>query len=331
MKMIVSPDKKRIVAVNGGFNQHGVTLLDPVSRKQTQFFPLSETWNGIAFSRDGKRFFVSSGSKGIVHIFDYADGEATYDSSNTPDIGGSPLFLAGMAVDPDSGKLYVCNEANHEVLVLDPDKLTITGRIPVGEHPHSCVLGADHRHLYVSNWGARSVSTVDVRKEREIRQVTVGRHPNDMVVSPDGRLFVACAGDNTVHVMQTSALENQDEGASPSRRPSENARETISTSLYPQSPEGSTPDAVAVSPDGKTLFVANADNNDVMVVNISNSNDSDDSRDDGASISVAEGFIPVGWYPSALVVSPDNNTLLVANGKGLTSQPNVPPRIGDKV
>ena len=37
----------------------------------------------------------------------------------------------------------------------------------------------------------------------------------------------------------------------------------------PSSPEGSTPDAVAVAPDGKTLYVANADNNDVMVVDIS--------------------------------------------------------------
>ena len=51
----------------------------------------------------------------------------------------------------------------------------------------------------------------------------------------------------------------------------EGTREIISTSLYPDSPEGSTPDGVAVSPDGRTLFVANADNNCVMVVDISNS------------------------------------------------------------
>ena len=33
----------------------------------------------------------------------------------------------------------------------------------------------------------------------------------------------------------------------------------------------------------------------------------------------------VGWYPTAIVVSPDNQTLLVGNGKGLASRPNFPP------
>ena len=97
-------------------------------------------------------------------------------------------------------------------------------------------------------------------------------------------------------------------------------REVISTSLYPQSPEGSTPDAVAVSPDGKTLFVANADNNDVMVVDISGATLDDKAKKYAESISVVNGFIPVGWYPSAVAVSPDNKTLFVANGKGLRSQ-----------
>ena len=331
LKMVVAPDKKRIVAVHGGFNQHGVTLLDPVTRKQTQFLPLEESWNGLAFSKDGKRFFVSSGDAGQIHVFTYASGEAAFERSATVDVDGSAIFVAGIADDPVSGNLYVCNEANHEILVLDPDKFSVLARIAVGEHPHSCVLGADHRHLYVSNWGSRNVSVVDTKRLRENRQIVVGSRPNDMALAPDGRLFVACSGDNTVHVIQTASVEAPELEANPARRPQEGGREIISTSLYPESPEGSMPDAVAVSPDGKTLFVANADNDDVMVVNISNESASDDSRDNGESISVVEGFIPVGWYPSALIVSPDNNTLLVANGKGLGSRPNSPPLNGNKV
>ena len=131
---------------------------------------------------------------------------------------------------------------------------------------------------------------------------------------------MACSGDNTVYVIQTRALESQAPDASPERRLPEGTREIISTSLYPQSPEGSTPDGVAVSPDGKTLFVANADNNDVMVVDISNSL-SEGARRNRESVSVVNGFIPVGWYPTAVCVSPDNQTLFVANGKGLASRP----------
>src|SRR6185437_15954628 len=136
--------------------------------------------------------------------------------------------------------------------------------------------------------------------------------------------FVACAGDNTVHVIQTQTVEKAPIGASPERRLWEGAREVISTSLYPQSPEGSTPDAVAVSHDGKMLYVANADNNDVMAVDISRERLDDKVRANQESVSIVAGFIPVGWYPSALAVSEDSKTLYVANGKGLTSRPNFP-------
>src|SRR5439155_5690699 len=113
-------------------------------------------------------------------------------------------------------------------------------------------------------------------------------------------LFVACAGDNTVQVIQTATLEKPPVSPSPARRLWEAPREVISTSLYPQSPEGSTPDAVTVSPDGKTLFVANADNNCVLVVDISGATLDDKVREHGESICVVNGFIPAGWYPTAL-------------------------------
>src|ERR1039457_7415094 len=55
-----------------------------------------------------------------------------------------------------------------------------------------------------------------------------------------------CSSD--LHVIDTKLVEKVSAEASLTRRPSEAAREIISTSLYPDSPEGSTPDAVAVSP-----------------------------------------------------------------------------------
>ncbi|MBU6401256.1 MAG: SMP-30/gluconolactonase/LRE family protein [Verrucomicrobia bacterium] len=315
LKLVVAPDRQRLVAVSGGFNNTGLTLLDLASRRVTQFLPLNEAWNGLAFSGDGKRLYVSGGDSGFIHVFDYADGQARFERSVKPATNFSPVFLASITVHPGTGKLYVCNEANHELWVLDPASLALEATVAVGQFPHTCVMGADHRHLYVSNWGSRTVSVVDTQSNRRVRDLTVGLRPNDMALAPDGRLFVACAGDNTVNVIQTRTLEKLGEAASPARRLWEGTREIISTSLYPQSPEGSTPDGVAVSPDGKTLFVANADNNDVLVVDVSDPN-----------VSVVNGFIPVGWYPTALAVSPDNHTLLVANGKGLGARANVPVR-----
>lgn len=323
LKMVMAPDLKRLLVVSGGFNDTGLSVLDIATRQRKQFLPLPEVWNGLAFSVNGRRVFVSGGDSGQIYQFDYVDGQVTAAGTNRPAADEPLVFLAGLAVHPKTGKIYVCNEANHEIWVLNEKTLIREATVTVGEHPIACVVGADSRYLYVSNWGGRSVSVVDLVKLRRVRDIAVGIRPNDMTVAKDGRLFVACSGDNTVHVIATRGLEDLGAEASPTRRLPENSREIISTSLYPQSPEGSTPDAVAVSPDGRTLFVANADNNNVMVVDISNSLFEDAQRNQ-ESISVVNGFIPVGWYPSALCVSPDGRTLFVGNGKGLASRPNFP-------
>jgi len=309
LKMVVSPDGSTLVTVSGGFLKTGLTLIDIAQKKKTQFLSLIEAWNGLAFSKDGTRIFVSGGNNGMLYVFGYANGTAA--TSELVDIasGAKNTFLAGIAVHPETGKIYICNEGNHEIWVIKPGTMKVEEKVSVGLYPHTCVFGSDRRYLYVSNWGSRTVSVVDTQTNRSVRDITVGLRPNDMAVAPDGRLFVACAGDNTVHVIQTRTLEQPGEAASQTRRIPEGTREILYTSLYPQSPEGSTPDSVAISPDGKTLFVANADNNDVMVADISRSPEHPDC-------SLVSGFIPTGWYPSAIAVSPDSNTLFVGNGKG---------------
>src|SRR5438270_9915833 len=81
--------------------------------------------------------------------------------------------------------------------------------------------------------------------------------------------------------------------------------------LYPGVPRGSTPNSLALTPDEKTLFVANADNNLLAVFDVSTP---------GKSRSL--GFIPAGWYPTSVRVMPDGRHLLVANGKGIVPKAN---------
>src|SRR5262249_27099496 len=141
------------------------------------------------------------------------------------------------------------------------------------------------------------VLAVDPTALQVVARIAVGEHPNQIVVHPkDGRLFVACGSSDGVWVIE------------PKRGV---VTEVIRTSLFPKAPEGSTPDAVAVSPDGKTLHVATADNNCVAVVDVEKKNDS-----------IVKGFIPTGWSPTAVAVTPDSQQILVGVGKGNQTRPN---------
>jgi hypothetical protein len=85
----------------------------------------------------------------------------------------------------------------------------------------------------------------------------------------------------------------------------------------PAAGEGSTPNALALSADGKRLFVAEADNNAVGIFELTaqSSGISGASGDDKLA-----GRIPVGWYPSAVLA--EGNDLLVINAKGRGTAPN---------
>lgn len=313
LKMVLSPDGKYMAAIHGGFTGTGITLVHLVDQRVTQFQPLARAFNGVAFSADGKRLFAAGGNSGLIHTFSHQEGRLIEQAQTNPAPDAGDTLLAGLAVHPTSGKLYVCNEAGHEVWVVDPNTLRREATISVGSHPHAAAFGQDRRHLYISNWGSRSVSVIDTRSGKKVRDLPVGIRPNDLTLGKDGRLFVACAGDNTVHVIQTRGPEASPAPASSAGVP-EGVREILSTSLYPASPEGSTPSAVAVSGDGRTLYVANADNNNVLAADLSDPNRTE-----------VKGFVPTGWYPTSLAVSP-GGMLIVGNGKGLASRENVPVR-----
>ena len=206
LKMLMAPDGKCLLAVSGGFNGTGLTLLDPKEKRATQFFPLRECWNGVAFTRDGKHILVTGSGFGKLHIFDYANGTAKFD--RTVQLArGSTSFFAAIVVHPVTGKIYICNEGAHEILVVNPRTYRVENLIPVGQHPHTCAFGIGNSHLYVSNWGSRSVSVIDLKTNKRLRDFSVGLRPNDMTLAPDGRLFVACAGYNSVHVIDTRPVE----------------------------------------------------------------------------------------------------------------------------
>lgn len=310
LKVIFSPDRRQLVTTTLGFQGVHLTTVDAASKKVIQSLDLDRVWNGIAFSPDGKTLYVAGGNSGKLMTFAYDAGMLTKGKEiKAP----NRSFISGIAVNPVKGTIYVLNEALNEVYALEPETLKVLATVNTGSNPHSCCFGEDKRRLYISNWGSNSVTVIDTNTNSHVRDIRVGIRPNDMALSPDGRLFVACAGDNTVHVIQTRSVEVAANGPTRATRPPEGVREVLNTALEPTELEGSSPVGTAVSPDGKTLYVANADNNDVMVADISDPKETH-----------IKGFIPTGWYPTSVAAADD--TLYISVGKGLQSRANYPAK-----
>ncbi|MCC6394710.1 MAG: beta-propeller fold lactonase family protein [Bryobacterales bacterium] len=306
-----TPDGRGIIALNSGYNPHGLSVIDPKNVEITGRIGLKSSWFGMAWAPDGQTLYVSGGNgqsrthptAAPIYAFGYANGKLTAQPVKEfhHRLPMDEIYWSGLVHHPAKPLLYAANRHTKavpgHVVVFNTESGERVAEIPTEIHPYDVVLDSSGHTLYVSNWASESVSVIDTRTNTVKSVIKVGRNPNDMVLGKDGRLFVACSNENSVYVVDTKSL-----------RPVE----VIATAMYRMAPVGSTPNALALDPAGKMLFVANADNNNVAVVNVS---------DDDASHVV--GFIPTTWYPSALAVSPDGKWLYVGSSKGMGGYANL--------
>ncbi|MGE0882341.1 MAG: bifunctional YncE family protein/alkaline phosphatase family protein [Blastocatellales bacterium] len=315
LNMELSRDGRYLLVTTNGNGDQTINVIDLKTNASVQNISVSKSWLGLAFSPDGKRFYVSGGDDNEVLIFDFSGGKASQagklilgssEYHKLDDKGraearrkgaGEFAFPAGIAVTPDGKRLYVAENLTHKVAVIDLASQQVVTKIAVGEYPYDCLASNDGKRIYVSNWGSRSITVIDPSTNSVIGNIQVGDHPNDLELTRDGKtLYVANANSNTVSVVDTEQMKEI---------------EAISTALHPKSPIGSTPNAVALSPNEKMLYIANADNNNVAVVDVAKRGQSE-----------VEGFIPTGWYPTSVRVSRDGRRIFVANGKGVSSAAN---------
>ena len=127
--------------------------------------------------------------------------------------------------------------------------------------------------LYVLN-------TAEASDVKLLSKIETGSHPVALLLDKSqSRLFVANASSDTVSIVDTHSdqvvhtilLRRKSQRTLPARRPL----------------------ALPSSPDQKKLYVTLADMNAVGVI------DPDDAE--------LDGYIPVGWYPTAVAVAPEGN------------------------
>ncbi len=317
--MVLSPDGKFLLVNTAGGHDHNVDVIDLASEKIAQCVDVDKDWAGLCFNRSGDELYVASGQGYDRSLLNKAAGLGLSPNRlaslrrtvlcfgwnedyllpkpalTVPELEGRERWTAGLAAGPDDA-LYVVETEDDVVVRLGPGARATQAIGRVGYRPVAVAVAPDGRTIAVANWGEDTVSLLDPLTLRERARVRVGITPDALVWGRDGRLFVSCAGSNTVSVIADGQ-----------------AAETIDTALAPHDLPGSTPDALALSADESRLYVANAGNNDVAVV--------DTARPGQSRV---EGFIPTGWYPTALALSADGKRLYVGVGKGMRSRPNVP-------
>ena len=298
LNMAASPDGRTLVTTDNGTGAQGLTVIDLAAMQRAQTVPMPRAWLGLRFAADGRRVYASGGNENRVYAYDLAGGRIELADSL---VLGLPwpkqkIWPAGLDIDEAAGRLYVVARENDSLYVVDLRTKALVKRMKLPATPYTCVLSRDGKRLYVSLWGGAAVAVVGTGRLDIRATIPVGDHPCDMREAPDGtRLFVANANNNTVYVIDVAG---------------QRVTESLVTSLRPDAPAGSTPNALALTPDGKTLYVANADNNYLALFDVTE-----------AGSSRPLGFIPTGWYPTAVCALPDGR-IAVANGKGLASRPN---------
>jgi YVTN family beta-propeller protein len=186
-------------------------------------------------------------------------------------------------------KIYVANENDGTVSVIDGADFRQIRQIAAGAGAHNVQVAPDGKRVWVTNKGpapadaesrahsgaghgamaqAGEVWAIDTETDAVVARVRVGRHPAHVVVSADSRwVYVTNGGDNTVSVVDTASLTVVD---------------TLPTGAYPH--------GIRLSPDGRQAYVANLKGNTISVIDTV-------SRKTVDPIAVGRGPAQVGFTP----------------------------------
>ena len=313
-------------------------------------------YSGLAFSRDGRHLYASMGSEAdplgtasgdtgsgvVVYGFDggkiarermmkippqqLAAGRKTMLIGGKEGDKGVP-FPAAIAVVGAAGaeKLLVAGNLSDDVLLMDANTGAIEKRFDLSEndavpstYPVALSISKDETRAFVALWNASEVVELDLKKGTVGRKLAMlkpenavapGTHPCALEISPDGRtMYVALANRDAVAAVNIGADQFSVKGY-------------FDTRLPQQSYFGAEPEALALSPDGSRLYVANAISDAIAVM------DTAKLTGKAAKQGMVEpiGFMPTEWMPMSMSFTGGKLYVATAKGKG-TGPNNFPQR-----
>ena len=180
--LAVSPKGRWAVSADGGPNRYALTAIDR-SKSPARVLhhvapapgePEAETddWRsvfyGLAFA-DEEEVYASEGDSGRVRLVRLEDGRRR----RVIDLNESQYadsFTGDLAFDKDRGLLFVLDQANFRLAIVDTRRRTVISSVRVGRLPFALALSPDGRRAYVTNIGMfeyKPVPGADLKRARQ--------------------------------------------------------------------------------------------------------------------------------------------------------------------
>lgn len=273
-----------------GYGTVGADFISPAAVNQNN----NNLFQSMILNNTGTEAFAAGGGGNDVIKFNMQTLSIDYTYTTNE-------FPVALAISPDDKTLYVAEMLSDTVSAYDVTtgslvnrvNLDISGRTDV--YPYALAISKDGKYLFVAEQGTNTVDVIATSSFNIAHSIPVGSHPEAFALTSDGStLYVANTNNDTISVIDTSSFTTTT---------------TIKLAPYTNARDGSMPVSLALSPDNSKLFVALAGENAVLVIT--------------TSTNTIAGKIPTAWYPAALAVSGDGNTLYVANANGIGAGPNL--------
>ncbi|HEY6202541.1 MAG TPA: YncE family protein [Candidatus Limnocylindria bacterium] len=187
----------------------------------------------------------------------------------------------GVAVNPETGRIYVANRGSNTVTVIDAATDGVIATIAEGGVPTAVAVNTRTNRVYVTNL-IRTVSVIDGATNAVIASIGVGLGPFSIAVNAEtDRVYVANLYDHNLSVIDSTT------------------NSVIATLNTPDGANG-----IAVNPRTNRVYLTNGSSGSVSVI-------------DGATNTVVAAAV-VGGQPYGVAVNSETNRLYVATNPTLT-------------
>lgn len=287
----VSPDGTMVVAVNP--DSDSITVVDAISFEVLVEIPVGDDPRTVAITPDSKTALVANLGAATISLIDL---------TQFSEVAQYPVGFMPYGVVTDGSRVFIAEFGLGNVGVIDLATGVLLKRFSVDPFPAGLALTEDGRRLFITHFFTGGVTIVDLVTFNVRAIVSTGQDTNlsqFIAISPDGaRAYLPQTRSN---VTNTALLFDATVFPIVNVLDAENLqivvgeRITLDTADQPVN----MPFAVALSPDGARLYLANAGSDDVSIIDL--------TTNQGLA------HLSVGANPRGLAITPDGSHVFVNN------------------